>query len=311
MNLTQRQSIILIFVVILVAALAACLLLALQQQWSIMFISLGTAVAIGGLLATYLAGWQYASYVLVIVTTLIATIGTPDVEAAYTPLVFIGPALALVVAEPRWVLSIAAISAIILAARTGWQGPNADGINLVVYATVIGAMILARAVLGNMMRLAEAARQRAEAAQAQAEQQSAALNQANVAQQAQLDEQQRLLDLVATLETPAVALAEGVLLAPIMGHLDSRRSAALTARLLEAAYAGRARHVILDISGVATVDTAVAKTLLGTAHSLRLLGSNVILSGLSSQVALTLTQQGVSLNELTTVRSPQEALARI
>ncbi len=178
----------------------------------------------------------------------------------------------------------------------------------IVYAIIVGVLLLARAVLDTTARQAEEARKRAEAAQMRAEEQARALEAANAAQQAQLEEQRRLLDLVATLEIPALTLTDGVLFAPIVGNLDSRRSALLTARLLEAAHDCRAHHVIIDIAGVSTVDTVVAQALIQTAQALRLLGCRVTLSGISADVALTLTQQNIQLSDIATVRSPQEAL---
>ena len=63
---------------------------------------------------------------------------------------------------------------------------------------------------------------------------------------------------MSVLETPVIAIAEGVLLAPIVGHLDSRRAGQMTKRLLDAVYAQRARAVIIDIAGVPLVDTQEA-----------------------------------------------------
>jgi rsbT co-antagonist protein RsbR len=125
----------------------------------------------------------------------------------------------------------------------------------------------------------------------------------------QNEEQHRLLELIATLEIPAVALADNVLLAPIVGHLDSRRAKMFTARLLDEVHRRRARLVILDITGVQEVDTMVAKALLDTAQALRLLGCQVTLSGVSASTATTLVHQGVLLEGIRTVRSPQEALS--
>jgi anti-anti-sigma regulatory factor len=141
---------------------------------------------------------------------------------------------------------------------------------------------------------AEDARQRAEEAQSTIAQQYA--------------EQQRLLDLVSVLETPVIAIAEGVLLAPIVGHLDSRRAGQLTKRLLDAVYAQRARAVIIDIAGVPLVDTQVAQLLIRTAQSIRLLGSRVALTGISSETAMTLSSLGMRLEEMQTMRNPQEAI---
>lgn len=123
------------------------------------------------------------------------------------------------------------------------------------------------------------------------------------------EEQRRLLELVATLETPAVALAEHVLLAPIVGHLDSRRARLLTEKLLDEVYRRRAHQVILDVTGVQDVDSMVAKALLDTAQALRLLGCQVTLSGVSASTAITLVHQEIALEGLRTVRSPQEALS--
>jgi anti-anti-sigma regulatory factor len=125
----------------------------------------------------------------------------------------------------------------------------------------------------------------------------------------QLDQQRQLLKLVTTLETPAVPLAEGVLFVPIVGHVDTRRALDLNQRLLTAASAQRARLVILDIAGVNVIDTEVAQALLQTAQALRLLGCRVTLSGISAENALTLTHLGIELQGVSTVRSPQEALA--
>jgi anti-anti-sigma regulatory factor len=195
--------------------------------------------------------------------------------------------------------------------RTGWSGPYLDVLNLLVYAIVVGLMLLARAILSTTAQQAEAARQQAEEARMRAESLVESLAEANAAQQTQLEEQRRLLALVATLETPAIALADGVLFAPIVGYVDSRRASALMQRLLEAAHSEHVHHVIIDISGVTTVDSMVAKAIVDTAQALKLLGCDVTLSGISSKVALTLTQQGIAISDVATVRSPQEALQRI
>ncbi|MDQ2995881.1 MAG: STAS domain-containing protein, partial [Chloroflexota bacterium] len=73
--------------------------------------------------------------------------------------------------------------------------------------------------------------------------------------------------------------------------------------------AQRAELVILDIAGVSSIDTVVAHGLLHTAQALRLLGCAVTLSGISAEVAMTLVELDVDLENVTTARSPREALA--
>src|SRR5262249_21151302 len=124
----------------------------------------------------------------------------------------------------------------------------------------------------------------------------------------QLDQQQQLLDLVASLETPAVPLAEGGLFAPIVGHLDARLAQQLTSRLLHEASTQRARLVVLDIAGVSVIATVVARALLRTTQPRPLRACEATISGISASVAMTVIQLGISLDEVTTARSPQEAL---
>jgi rsbT co-antagonist protein RsbR len=123
-----------------------------------------------------------------------------------------------------------------------------------------------------------------------------------------VEEQNKLLELVSTLEVPVIDLSEGILLAPIVGHIDSRRATALTARLLNDANQQRARLVIIDIAGVPLMDTMVAQLLVEMSMALRLLGCQIALCGITAQVAMTLTTLGVMLSGVTTVRSPQEAI---
>ncbi len=144
---------------------------------------------------------------------------------------------------------------------------------------------------------AQAAQSVAEAARLTIEQRSA--------------EQQRLLELIGVLETPVITIADGVLLAPIVGHLDSQRTERLSRRLLEAVHDQHVTTVILDIAGVPLVDTQVAQAMVRTAQAVQLLGSRVILTGITSAIALTLSHLGVRMDEFQVVRSPQEALELI
>jgi anti-anti-sigma regulatory factor len=120
--------------------------------------------------------------------------------------------------------------------------------------------------------------------------------------------EQRQRELVATLETPTVAVAEGVLLAPIIGTIDSARAQQITTRILADVAAQRVNLLIIDIAGVTLIDTAVAKALIETIQAVRLLGCQVVLTGITASVATTLTQLGIALEGIQTLRSPQDVL---
>jgi rsbT co-antagonist protein RsbR len=198
---------------------------------------------------------------------------------------------------------------LVLAARSGWQGPYADPLNLILYGMSVGGIVLARLVTDTAQRTAEANARRAEEARVRSEQQAAELAEQAAELKHQNEEQRRLIDLVATLEIPAVALADGVLLAPVVGHLDTRRASGLTDRLLQEVNSSRARLVILDIAGVPTVDTAVAQALLRAVQAVRLLGCEVTITGISSSIAATMITLGINMAGVHTARTPQEALA--
>lgn len=308
MIITQRQSFIGICALIIASSLIYVVTMIVAGEWNRSVLGLVSVLTVTLALAAYLRGWEYARHTLVMLFVPIVVFGTFDAETVYRASLFVPPALALVLLSPPWVIGSAIASVLLMGIRTGWIGPYLDMLNLIVYGVIISMILLARAILNTTARQAEAERQQAEAERQRAESLVESLAEANTVQQAQIEEQRRLLDLVATLETPAVTLADGVLFAPIVGHLDSRRSLAIMGRLLEAAHGGRARHVIIDIAGVATVDSTVAKSLIDMAQALKLLGCHVTLSGISSHVALTLTHQGITLGDIATVRSPQEAL---
>jgi rsbT co-antagonist protein RsbR len=262
------------------------------------------------LLGAYLRGWRYAAPAIMLLSILLSSFVPPlplfSLDAVLSLL--IPPVTALILGTPAWVLVSAIATAVLFAARSGGDIPAGPPF-IIIALLLVGGMFLARIVTDTALHDARDQTRRAEDALARAEQQAQALAAANAQQEAQLDQQRQLLDLVATLETHASPLAEGVLFAPIVGHLDARRAEALTSRLLAEASAQRAQMVILDIAGVSTIDTAVARGLLNTAQALRLLGCAVTLSGISAEVAMILVSLDIGLENVATARSPREALA--
>jgi rsbT co-antagonist protein RsbR len=313
MSISQRQVTIGSLVLLAIGSLLG-LVFDLTSGSSTLQIGI-TAVAVLlsiGLLYVYWRGWDYARYVTILVITMISLLITqePYLTQRVSLAIFIAPVLALVLGGPLWVLICAFVTLGGLLIQAGGQGVYADPQTIVIYSMIIGGMILARLVTDTAHRNAEENAKRLADALNHVEQQARDLSEANELMTVQLDQQNKLLELVTTLETPVVPLAEGMLLAPIVGHVDTRRAQAFTARLLSEVSTQRARLVVLDIGGVAVMDTAVAKSLLHTVQALRLLGSEVILSGISANVAMALIHLGINLDEVKTVRSPQEALAQ-
>ncbi len=105
---------------------------------------------------------------------------------------------------------------------------------------------------------------------------------------------------ISELQTPVIQVWEGILALPIVGTVDTARAQDMTEALLERIVATGSEIVLLDITGVPVVDTAVARHLLETVAAARLLGADVLIVGLSSRTAMTLVQLGIDLAHVTT-----------
>jgi len=103
------------------------------------------------------------------------------------------------------------------------------------------------------------------------------------------------------LSTPVLQVRERLLILPIIGLIDPQRARQLTEQLLRGIRSNRARVVVIDITGVAALDSAVANHLVQTVEASRLLGATVIVTGLSPEIAQTLVTIGVDLGKMNTV----------
>jgi rsbT co-antagonist protein RsbR len=108
-------------------------------------------------------------------------------------------------------------------------------------------------------------------------------------------------EAIRELSTPILQLRDGLLILPVIGVIDTQRARQLTNALLEAVRSRRARVVVMDVTGVAAVDTKVANHLIQTMSAARLMGAAVIVTGLSAEVAQTLVMLGVDLDEFDTI----------
>jgi rsbT co-antagonist protein RsbR len=117
-----------------------------------------------------------------------------------------------------------------------------------------------------------------------------------------MSDRERISDLIdqqrqtiSELQTPVIQVWDGILALPIVGSLDTARTADMNEALLQRIIDTGSEIVILDITAVPVVDTAVAKHLLETVSAARLLGAEVFLVGLSTRTAITLVHLGVDL----------------
>jgi anti-anti-sigma regulatory factor len=113
---------------------------------------------------------------------------------------------------------------------------------------------------------------------------------------------------LAELSTPLIPLTDKVLLMPLVGRMDRKRAGRLIDTLLRELERTRAPVAIIDITGVGAVDAHVADTLVRAAHTARLLGTRVVLTGIRAGVSRSLVQLGADLEGINTGKTLQDGI---
>ncbi|HZF56789.1 MAG TPA: STAS domain-containing protein [Polyangiaceae bacterium] len=114
---------------------------------------------------------------------------------------------------------------------------------------------------------------------------------------------------LAELSTPLIPISASIVVMPLIGAIDAARAERIMHALLTGIGETRAKTAILDITGVAVVDTQVADALLRAARAVRLLGAEVILTGIRPDVAQTLVGLGTNLDGIVTRGTLQSGIA--
>ncbi len=123
-----------------------------------------------------------------------------------------------------------------------------------------------------------------------------------------MDQLKSSMEIIREVGSPVLPIMDQVLLAPIIGAVDSERAAQVMNHVLNSVSAQRAKVVIVDITGVPIIDTAVANALVQTAQGIRLLGAKPVLVGIRSEVAQTIVDLGIDLRGIVTRAGLQEGL---
>jgi len=124
--------------------------------------------------------------------------------------------------------------------------------------------------------------------------------------QAQVIEAQQ--SVIRELSTPLIPLADHVVAMPLIGVIDRGRAAAALETLLSGVVAHQASTVVLDVTGVSVVDSQVADALIRAARAVRLLGAEVVLTGLRPHVAQTLVTLGIEVSDMVTLGSLKDGI---
>ncbi len=123
------------------------------------------------------------------------------------------------------------------------------------------------------------------------------------------DEMMRLqTEAILSMAAPVAQLWTGILFTPLVGIMDSKRAHDIMSTMLMKVATTHARIFVLDISGVAVLDTAVANHLIRIARATQLMGCQTIISGVSPTVAQTIVSLGLDVRDISTTSSMQDAI---
>jgi rsbT co-antagonist protein RsbR len=111
------------------------------------------------------------------------------------------------------------------------------------------------------------------------------------------------------MSTPVTQVWDGILMLPVVGIIDSKRAQDVMNAILQSIAETKARNFILDISGVAVVDTAVANHLIKITKATALMGCECVISGVSPAIAQTIVELGIDVGTVRTTANLKDALA--
>lgn len=111
------------------------------------------------------------------------------------------------------------------------------------------------------------------------------------------------------MSTPVTQIWKGILMLPVVGIIDSKRAQEIMATTLSKISETQAQVFIMDISGVAVVDTQVANHMIQITKATRLMGCESTISGLSPSIAETIVQLGIDVGKVKTTATLKDALS--
>ncbi|HEY0136132.1 MAG TPA: STAS domain-containing protein, partial [Nannocystis sp.] len=113
---------------------------------------------------------------------------------------------------------------------------------------------------------------------------------------------------IQALSTPVIEVWDGIITLPLLGHFNAERASAMTSQLLDAVVRTRARYAILDLTGIAQIDTNTGDHILRIVSAVGLLGATGVLVGIQAEIAQMLVGLGVELGRVRVYQNLRQAL---
>jgi len=135
------------------------------------------------------------------------------------------------------------------------------------------------------------------------------LSQAQAKAKREVEQRMKLDALLDEVSTPVTPLWDQLLMLPLVGMIDRNRTDKIMDRVLTDILDYRALELIIDISGVPVIDTDTAGRLVSISKAATLMGCHSTISGISPEIAKTITLLGIELDGVTTTGTLMDAIS--
>ncbi|WP_062048283.1 STAS domain-containing protein [Bacillus sp. JCM 19034] len=117
-------------------------------------------------------------------------------------------------------------------------------------------------------------------------------------------------ELIDDLSVPIIPISNEMAILPIVGSVDTRRAKNIQLKSLEQIHKQNFQHIIIDLSGVAYMDTGVLDHLFNIVNGIRIQGCQTVLTGIRPEITNTIVELGIDLHEkVETKGTLQQAIA--
>jgi len=313
----QRARTLFITAAILAVGAAADLPLVINSNIAGTLVPIIIGVVVVSLLVMWLAyrGWLTLGGVLLSTSIFVSVIFSSSADsmlqgpvgtAFIFPILIAGLVISANAVLIFGALSLAAIALTAVSSGLGW----ANNTPLISAILLLSTMLLwlTISLLERNLREADRQRQSAEVAEAHSRSTAASLQETLHNLEQRTAEITQLYETVNNLEIPVIPLLDGIIVVPLVGHLDTQRMERLSEHVLKTIHQSRIRIILIDITAVPVFDTAVAQRLASLTTAVQLLGARVILTGIRVETAITITSLGITFDSISTFSRLQQGI---
>lgn len=110
------------------------------------------------------------------------------------------------------------------------------------------------------------------------------------------------------LSTPVIPISDSVIVMPLIGDIDEHRAGKILETLLKGISEMRTRTAIIDLTGIVGVDDEVISLLTRMGGTVRLLGAELILTGITAEIAQKLAENPAKIHGIKTYSNLQQSI---